>query len=356
MKKCVIRSMLIILVLALAVGVTPALAKKTVIKLQMLYTPTLPLLGSSMPHCAELVKGASNEALQFKLFDPGKLVPPTEILESVSKGRIDAGYSSAGFWFGKIPASPLFTSVPFGPEAPEYMAWMMEGNGLKLYQEMYDTYGYNVKVLPVAIIAPESSGWFAKEINSVDDLKGLKIRFFGLGGQVMQKLGASVTALPGSEIFPALEKGAIDATEFSMPLLDKNLGFYKIVKYNYFPGWHQQATFTELIINKEVWNGLEPWQQQLIETACQATLSWSLASGEAQQGPIIKENIEKHDVKVRYWSPEMMDAFRKTWDEVVAEQSQDAFFKKVWDDLQAFRAEYEYWNRLGFLPREVGPK
>lgn len=337
----------------LLLGGSPAMAKK-IIKLQMFYTPTLPLLGSSMPHAADLVKEASNGELQFKLFDPGKLVPPKEVLESVSKGRIDAGYSASGFWAGKIPAAPLFTSVPFGPEAPEYMAWMYEGNGWKLMQEMYDTYGYNVKVIPVGIIAPETSGWFSEEINSVEDLKGLKMRFFGLGGQVMQKLGVSVTTLPGAEIFPALEKGAIDATEFSMPLLDKNLGFHKLVKYNYFPGWHQQATITELLINKDVWNGLEPWQQKLIEVGCQATMTWSLATGEALQGPVIKENIEEHGVKVRYWSPEMIETFEETWQEVVAEQTKDPFFKKVWDDLQQFRDDYSYWQRHGFLPREVG--
>ncbi len=339
------------MVFLLAVGQVSA---KTVINLQMFYTPTLPLLGSSMPHAAELVAAGSNGELQFKLFDPGKLVQPGEVLESVSKGRIDAGYSAAGFWAGKIPAAPLFTSIPFGPEAPEYMAWMYEGNGLKLMQEMYDSHGYNVKVIPVGIIAPETSGWFAKEIKGVEDLKGLKMRFFGLGGEVMQKLGVSVTALPGSEIFPALEKGAIDATEFSMPLLDRDLGFHKLVKFNYFPGWHQQATITELLINKDVWNKLETWQQRLIEICCQATMSWSLATGEALQGPVIKENIEKHGVQVRYWSPDMMAAFREAWQEVVAEQSKNEFFKKVWDDLQAFRADYDYWQRHGFLPREVG--
>jgi len=341
------------MVFLLAVGQVSA---KTVINLQMFYTPTLPLLGSSMPHAAELVAAGSNGELQFKLFDPGKLVQPGEVLESVSKGRIDAGYSASGFWAGKIPAAPLFTSIPFGPEAPEYMAWMYEGNGLKLMQEMYDSHGYNVKVIPVGIIAPETSGWFAKEIKGVEDLKGLKMRFFGLGGEVMQKLGVSVTALPGSEIFPALEKGAIDATEFSMPLLDRDLGFHKLVKFNYFPGWHQQATITELLINKDVWNKLETWQQRLIEICCQATMSWSLATGEALQGPVIKENIEEHGVQVRYWSPDMMAAFREAWQEVVAEQSKNEFFKKVWDDLQAFRADYDYWQRHGFLPREVGAK
>ena len=328
---------------------------KTMIRCQSFYSPTIPLLGSSMPHCAELIDQASGGEFIVKLYEPGKLVPPSEVLESVSKGRVDSGYSAAGFWAGKIPASPLFTSIPFGPEAPEYLAWMLEGNGHKLYQEMYDQAGYNVKVFPVGIVAPETSGWFAEEINSPEQLDGLKMRFFGLGGQVMQKLGVAVTQIPGAEIFPALEKGAIDATEFSMPWLDQKLGFYKLVNYNYFPGWHQQATITELLINKDVWAELSDAEKGLIEVCTRATLTWSLATGEAKQGKVIKENIDEHGVKVRYWSEDMLELFKTTWQEkVLPEQLQDPFFKKVWDDLSAFRENYEYWQRLGFLPRETG--
>jgi len=208
------------------------------------------------------------------------------------------------------------------------------------------------------MLAPETSGWFAKEIKSVDDLKGLKMRFFGLGGQVVQKLGVSATVLPPAEIFPALEKGAIDATEFSMPSIDKNLGFYKIVKYNYYPGWHQQATFVELLINKDVWNDkMTPAQHALVELGIRASLMQSLAIAEGSQGPVIKENAETRDVKNMYWSDEMLAAFKNSWEEVRKEQAaKDPFFKKVWDDLAAFRADYAHWSRVGFLPRAVGPK
>ena len=184
------------------------------------------------------------------------------------------------------------------------------------------------------------------------------MRFFGLGGQVVQKLGVSATVLPPAEIFPALEKGAIDATEFSMPSIDKNLGFYKIVKYNYYPGWHQQATFVELLINKDVWNDkMTPAQHALVELGIRASLMQSLAIAEGSQGPVIKENAETRDVKNMYWSDEMLAAFKNSWEEVRKEQAaKDPFFKKVWDDLAAFRADYAHWSRVGFLPRAVGPK
>jgi TRAP-type mannitol/chloroaromatic compound transport system substrate-binding protein len=144
-------------------------------------------------YIASRLEKASNGQFKIKLYEPGKLVAPFEILDAVSTGKIDAGYASAGFWVGKMPVSPLFSSFPFGPEAGEYPAWMFAGNAMKLYQEMYDRAGYNVKVLICTVLPPETSGWFARPIQSPQNLKGLKIRFFGLGGRVMEKLGASIS-------------------------------------------------------------------------------------------------------------------------------------------------------------------
>ena len=359
MKKRGIVVVLLVLGLSVLLSMVPSAAKGKVkvLKTALVYPSRLPILGDTIIDFSNRVKAVSGGRLTFKLYEPGKLVPPMEILEAVSKGMIEAGYSNPGFWAGKIPAGPIFSSLPFGPEAPEYLAWMYHGNGLKLFQEMYDQAGYNVKVFPINIVPPETAGWYKKEIKSVQDLKGLKIRFFGLGGAVMQKLGAAVVLLPAGEIFPALEKGALDATEFSMPVVDARLGFYKICKYNYFPGWHQQATINELIINKDVWEKkLDDTERAIIETCAMATVVNMLALGEATQAKALKENVEKHGVKVRYFSPELLEAFRKAWEEVAAEQcAKDAFFKKAYEDLQQFRKEYAHWLRYGFLPREVGP-
>jgi TRAP-type mannitol/chloroaromatic compound transport system substrate-binding protein len=202
-------------------------------------------------------------------------------------------------------------------------------------------------------MSAETSGWYRKKINSPADLKGLNIRFFGLGGKVMKKLGASVSLLPGSEIFPALERGAIDATEFSVPTVDTRMGFYKIAKYNYFPGWHQPSTINEVLINKTTWDKLSKAHQTLIEMVCMAAMTYSIAHSEGAQGKVIKENKEKHGVENIYWSKDMLDLFNKTWLEVAEEEAaKDAFFKKVWLDLKAFRAEYKSWLDLGFLPRK----
>ncbi len=342
-----------IFVLFIIFGITTGQAfgeRKLILKLQCVQPTSIP--GSGMVDLANAVKAASDGNIIIELHEPGELVAPFEILDAVSEGRINAGWSGSGFWQGKIPAAAFFTAVPFGPEAPEYLAWLYNGNGMKLYQEMYDKYGYNVKVFPVTIYCPETSGWFRKPIKSVEDLKGLRMRFFGLGGLAMQKLGVSVTVLPVAEILPALEKKALDATECSMPALDQMLGFYKILKYNYYPGWHQQATVGELLINKDIWKGMTPGQQALIEMACMANITRMLAYNEAAQGKVIKDNIEKRGVTTMVWSDEMLGAFKKAWMEVVEEKcAKDPFFKTVWEDLSAFRAEYAYWSKLGFLPR-----
>ncbi len=322
------------------------------LKLTCFYGTNVTILGDNVRYFAERVGLASAGNIKFKLFDPGKLVGPMEILDAVSSGKIESGYATPGFWMGMMPAAPLFSAVPFGPDTSEYLAWFIAGNGMKLYQEMYDRSGFNVKVIIISIIPPESSGWFSKKIESTEDLRGLKMRFFGLGGRVMQKLGVSVNILPGGEIFPALEKKVIDATEFSMPAIDENLGFHKLAKYNYFPGWHQQSTAFELLINKDVWNSLSSTQQIIIEMACRDTIVYSIATGEASQAAVLKRNEEKHGVENLVWQTEMMKVYEEKWLEVVDEQSAaDPFFKEVWDDYSAFRKNYATWGAKAYLPR-----
>ncbi len=312
--------------------------------------------GESIRHLVDRLETASNGTIKIKVYDPGKLVAAFKVLDAVSAGKVEAGFSTPGYWMGKIPAAPLFSATPFGPDASEYLSWFLAGNGMKLYQEMYDRYGFNVKVILCAIIPPDTSGWFAQEILSVDDLKGLKIRYFGLGGNVLKKLGATVNLLPGGEIFPALEKGVIDATEFALPSIDEDMGFYKIVKYNYYPGWHQQASAHELLINKDVWNQISPQQKSLIELACRDTLIYSLTRAEASQSEVMLRNERERGVKNVNWSTEMLKILKKTWEEVAAEQSAaDPFFKKVYDDYSEFRKNYAVWGSKAYLPRPSAP-
>ncbi len=341
------------LALTMASGVTTAAEKKVLLKVPVYFGTHLTGLGSTPKWLSEKVNVAGGGSVKLKVYEPGKLIPPKEILQSVSSGKVNAGYTTPGYNTGELGAKGgIFSAVPFGPDAPEFLAWVYYGDGRKLWQEMYDKKGFNVHSVPCGIIAPETSGWFAKPIEKAEDLQGIRMRFFGLGALVMEKMGVSTSLLSSKEIFPALEKGAIDATEFSMPAIDKLLGFHKILKYNYFPGWHQPATMFELLVNGDTWKGMSKNQQGIIEMGCKAAMLDGLALGEASQFPHMKTNLEKNGVENRYWPKPILDQFQAKWNEVASEESaKDPEFKAIWDNLSTFRKGYAVWNKWAFLPR-----
>lgn len=319
-------------------------------KVQSVFGTHLPALGDPIAQVAQQIKVASNGSIQFKVFEPGKIVPPFGITEAVKNKQIPAGLALLGYDQGKIPASGLFSNVPFGMEPWEYAAWWYDGEGKTLAEELYAK--HNIQPVLCGVIGPETAGWFREEIKSIDDFKGLKIRFAGLGGQVLQKAGASVTSMPGGEIFPALEKGAIDATEFSMPAIDQLLGFDKVAKNNYFPGWHQTFTANHLVINKDVWNELDSSNQAMIEMACTAGTLRALTRGEFLQGAVVNSFAEK-GVTARKLDDKLLAQLKGLTDEVMQEQSsKDADFKRVYESQQAFMKEYKSWKQLAYLPRD----
>ena len=332
----------------------PAVAgKKLLLKMPVYVNTNLRGLGTTPKWLAEHLQVASGGTLKIKLYEPGKLIPPKEILQAVHAGQVNAGFTTAGMSAGTLGTKAnIFSAVPFGPDAPELLAWLYYGDGRKLWQAMYDQKGYQVHSIPCGILAPETSGWFARPVEKPEDLKGLQMRFFGLGGLVMEKLGVSTSLLPGNEIFPALEKGAIDASEYSMPAIDERLGLYKILKYNYYPGWHQPATLLELVVNREAWGKMNEQHRSLLEMGCKAAMLDGFALGEAIQFPVMKKNLEERGVENRYWSAEMLALFHEKWQEVVAEESaKDPEFKKIWDNLEAFRKDYAIWSEWAFMPR-----
>ncbi|UOD34654.1 TRAP transporter substrate-binding protein [Deferribacteraceae bacterium V6Fe1] len=344
-----------VVILVLAMSTVNVFAKEKekniLLKMPLAFPSTLPILGEGAVYFADLVN-SMDDTIKVKIFEPGKLMPAFEIHDAVSTGKVNAGYTISGYIQGKIPAAAVFSALPFGPTPEVFGSWFTVGNGSKLYQEMYDNAGFNVRVFPITIYTAETAGWYKKPIESIDDFKGLKIRFYGLGGKVLAKLGASVVLLPGAEIFPALEKGAIDATEFSMPVVDKKLGFYKIAKYNYFPGWHQPSSTFELLINKETWNSMSPRQQAVIQTAVNATNYFTLTKSIAVQGKVLMENEEK-GVKNMKFNDEIVKKLRQTWNEVLEEETaKDPFFKKVIDDQKQYFKEVNKFINYSTLPFE----
>ncbi|MEC4727607.1 TRAP transporter substrate-binding protein [Shewanella sp. D64] len=319
-------------------------------KVQAVFGTHLPALGDPIKFVAENIKSTSDGNIEFKIYEPGKIVPPFGITEAVKNNQIAAGYTWLGYDQGKIPASALFAAVPFGMEPWAYSAWWYDDEGQQLAEKLYGK--HNIHPILCSVIGPETAGWFKKEIKSLEDIKGLKIRFAGLGGKVMQKAGASVTVLPGGEIFPALEKGAIDATEFSMPAIDQMMGFDKIAKNNYFPGWHQTFTASHLVVNKQTWDNLSSSQQSLIDMACTAGTLRALTRGEALQGEVIK-GFPAKNVTARTLPPEVLVELKEYTDQVMMDISEsDADFKEIYQSQQKFYENYKIWKKLAYLPNE----
>ena len=323
-------------------------AEKVTLQMTSVFPSSLALIGEAGVRLTENVKRLSGGTLELKIFEPGALVPGLEAIPAVSKGSVDSAWSSPGFFAGTDMAFNFFTTVPFGPEAPEFLGWMYHGGGLELSDEMFGE--HDIKAIPCGITPPEASGWFRKEIKTLDDLKGLKMRFFGLGAKVMDKLGVATQLLSPGDIFPALQLGTIDATEFSMPSLDESFAFYQVAKYYYFPGWHQPSSILDLFVNMDVWNGLSDQHQAILEVTCGDMVRDILAEGEATQWPAMQRMRDKHGVKIMYWGPEFLAAFEKAWQEVVAEESAaNPNFKKVYASYSEYRKNFALWRDYGYL-------
>ena len=314
-------------------------------KMASTFPSTLTLVGEAGKRVESRIALISNGEIEIKFFDPGALVPAFEVFDAVSAGSVDAGWAASGYWAGKMPAAQVFNSVPFGPMFNELIAWMRYGEGQRLYEELY--HPHNVHPLVCFFVPQDGSGWFRKPINSTEEFAGLKVRYLGFGARVLEKFGASTQIIAGGDIYTALELGTIDATEFSMPSIDLDLGFHQIAKHYYLPGWHQPANMGEFIVNLDRWNELADHQKALIETMCADSIVDSLASGEATQFEALKA-IEAHGVTIHRWTPEMMSEFEKQW-LIVAEETaaEDEGFAKVWASLKTFRERYTIWAEYG---------
>jgi TRAP-type mannitol/chloroaromatic compound transport system substrate-binding protein len=335
---------------AVALSASNAYAQKRVKwKMQSAFGSTLPHLGTSGVRFENDIKRLSDNKLQIKFFEPGALVPALECFDAAAKGSVESCWTTPGYHTGKLGAGVSFlTAVPFGPQIGEFLAWKWHGGGNAIRDEKYAEFG--LMAFDMFCIGPETSGWFKKPVNSLDELKGMKMRFFGLGARVMQKMGVSTQLLAGADIYPALEKGVIDATEFSMPDIDQNLGFYQIAKNNYYPGWHQQVSCSELLMNRDAFNKLSDQYKAMIEIATKAQVIETYADTEAKNPAAMNNMLSKYGVTNRRWDDATLAKFEQAWREVVKEESaKDPFFKKLADSYFAFRDEYRGWGEAQSL-------
>jgi len=342
----------------MAVGLSVAVALGTVAeqadaqkkvrwKMHSAFGTNIAVIGPVGPRITDSIRVMSDGKFDIKLFEPGALTGGFAYYDGVSKGAFEAAYGTPGANQGKNSAYALLSSWPFGPGVGEFLAWMKYGGGEDIARDLYAQDGIVYHFC--GLISPETSGWFREEIKSLDQLKGLKMRFFGLGAKVMQKFGVSTQQLAGGDIYPALELGTIDATEFSMPAIDRTLGFHQIAKYNYFPGWHQQATTNEILINKEKWDKLSKAYQEMFISACTANLAVEVADGEASQFEAMLAN-EKDGVKNMTWSDDILDQFRGAWKDVIAEEvAANPDSKKIWESYTSFNEKWKVWGDRGYL-------
>ena len=314
------------------------------------FSTNLPVLGDNVIYVTDAIRAASGGRIALTPFEPGEIVPAFSITDAVREGKVPAGYTWLGYDQGKIPAAPLVAAVPFGMEPWEYSAWWFEAGGRGLAEALYAKQG----VMPMlcGIIGPEAAGWFREPIERLEDLRGLKIRFAGLGGRVIERLGASVTMIPGGEIFQALEKGVIDATEYSLPSVDAALGFDRVAGFNYFPGWHQPFTTSHLVVNLGVWQALTPQQRATVEMGCTAGVTRNLARGEALQGPVLAAFAARGVETRRLPEPLLRELERVAAQVLADEASRDEDFRVILASQRAFRAEYAHWKQLAYLPRD----
>ncbi len=352
MKKLIKKSVSLFAVFALMITFSlqqVSAADKIRWKVQSTFNTGWPALGDPVARLADTLKRATDGRIQLKVYEPGKILPPLEISPSITKGDLPAAYNYMAYDQGRIPAAVLFAAVPFGMEPWEYAAWWFEGEGSKLANEIYNK--SNIQVLLCSTIGPETAGWYRNPITSLADLKGLKIRFSGLGGMVLNEIGASATLMAGGEIFAALEKGTLDATEYSMPAIDEVLGFHKITKFNLFPGWHQVSTSTHFMINLDLWKKMGAADQALFEMACTAAAMRAITTGEYLQGKQIQSFPSKGVTAARL-PDSVLRELQKVSARVMKEESaKDADFKRVWESQQAFMKEYDVWQKWGYLPR-----
>jgi TRAP-type mannitol/chloroaromatic compound transport system substrate-binding protein len=290
------------------------------------------------------VAAATDNRFQIRPFAAGEIVPGLQVLDAVQAGTVEMGHTAMYYYVGKDPTFAFDTAIPFGLNARQQYAWMHYGGGSQLMNEFFK--GYNIHAIPAGNTGAQMGGWFRKEIKTVDDIKGLKMRIGGFAGQVLAKLGLVTQQLAGGDIYPALEKGTIDAAEWVGPYDDEKLGFQKVAKYYYYPGWWEGGPQLSTIINIAQWNTLPATYKAVLEAACAEANAMMVAKYDAGNPAALRRLIAGGAVLRRFPTP-VMEASLKAANELYAETSlKNQNFKKVYEEWAKFRDEENLWFRV----------
>ena len=302
---------------------------------------SLETLYGGMEEISKRVADATGGKFVIKVFAAGEIVGGLQVLDAVQNGTVECGHTATYYNFGKDPTFALSCAVPFGMNQRGQNAWMYHGGGLELMREFYRE--YNCIQFPSGNTGTQMGGWFRKEVKTVADLKGLKFRMGGYAGKVLTKLGVVPQMIAGGDIYPSLEKGTIDAAEWVGPYDDEKLGFYKVAKFYYYPGWWEAGPELDLLVNIKAWEALPKEYQAILESVCAAANISMMAKYDALNPPALKRLIA-NGVQLRPFSNEIMAACWKAANEVYEEtRATNPKFKKVYDAMVKFRTDHVQW-------------
>lgn len=305
----------------------------------------LPGLGTAPERMATAINEMSDGRLQITVFGAGEVVPPLGVFDAVSLGNVEMGHGAAYYWKGKLPAAQFFTAVPFGLTAQEMNGWLHHGDGLALWQELYAP--FNIIPFAGGNSGTQMAGWFNREINSLDDIKGLKMRIPGLGGEVFERAGGSAITLPATEIYTSLQTGYIDATEWVGPYNDLAFGLHQVAKYYYYPGWHEPGPTLELIVNKQAFEGLPADLQAIVRNASRAMNEDMLAEFTARNNAALVELVNTHNVQLRRLPDSVLSELKGISEQVVAEiPGDDPLAQRIYASFIAYRDSVRNYHEI----------
>ena len=314
-------------------------------KMVTTWPANFPIFQESAEKFAVEVKEMSHGRMDIQVFAGGELVPPLGVFDAVSQGSVEMGHGSPYYWAGKIPAAQFFSAVPFGMTAKGMEAWLYHGGGLDLWRELYAP--FNLIPFPMGNTGVQMGGWFNKKIESIEDIRGLRMRIPGLGGKVLNRAGGNPILMAGGEIYTALERGTIDATEWVAPFHDMRLGLNRAAKYYYYPGWHEPGTEFELMVNINKWQQLPPDLKKIIEVAASATGKWIYTAMEFHNQKSLQELKQKKNIEmVEFPADVLAELHRLTTVTLEDEAAKDAEFKRVYQAYEAFRKHYTEWDAV----------
>jgi TRAP-type mannitol/chloroaromatic compound transport system substrate-binding protein len=293
---------------------------------------------------AQKVAAATDNKFQIRVFAAGEIVPGLQVADAVQANTVELGHTASYYYVGKDPTFAFETTVPYGLNTRQHMAWMYNGGGIQLFREFFKD--YNIVQFPCGQTGAQMGGWFRKEIKSVKDLEGLKFRIAGITGQMLAKLGVVPQQIAGGDIYPALEKGTIDAAEWVGPYDDEKLGFYKVAKYYYYPGWWEGCAQLSMYVNSSQWESLPKSYRAIFESACAEANTAMLAKYDIQN-PAALRRLVANGTELRPFSREIMEATYKAAFELYDEiAKQNPKFKKVYDAWKPVREEEHLWFRV----------